>query len=52
MQEREADPSFRFSPLNDYGRGITVIRSAQYPYSVKNVMIKLLPGNQMLSETT
>jgi len=31
------DPKFKTSPLDKYDKGLTVIRSAQCPYSVKNV---------------
>jgi GNAT superfamily N-acetyltransferase len=37
FDEKPASPSFRPFPAPDYGNGLTVIRSAQCPYSVKNV---------------
>ncbi|MCU0457642.1 MAG: N-acetyltransferase [Bacteroidales bacterium] len=37
FDEKAASPSFRAFPAPDYGNGLTVIRSAQCPYSVKNV---------------
>jgi GNAT superfamily N-acetyltransferase len=37
FDESASEPSFRCFQPPDYGKGLTVIRSAQCPYSVKNV---------------
>jgi hypothetical protein len=37
FSKNAADPKFKKTNLNKYSKGLTIIRSAQCPYSVKNV---------------
>jgi len=37
FNQNSADPKFKKTNLDNYSKGLTVIRSAQCPYSVKNV---------------
>lgn len=47
FNQKAADPKFKVMSAENYARGLTVIRSAQCPYSVKNVDAIMETANKM-----
>jgi hypothetical protein len=47
FNQKAANPKFKVMPAEKYIQGLTVIRSAQCPYSVKNVDAILETANKM-----